>query len=266
MANENDIKIDITGDDLSGYEAALPTGQKYRGKSKDELLNEIVKAQVHSSQTLQEKERELQETRRILAEREQERTRQTRTQDDGGEPSFDREAFNKKYWELINTDPMAALELANQVYYGVDDPRGAFKKSVVVADFVSDAVATREFLKDNPDFPANKENGERLVDETLAAGLELTSHNLERTWKTLKRESTITPLTAEQIAEETERLNGSFTAGDVVTKRRTPPPNPAGDTREDATNKDASQEDTLNEFATLSRSKREEILRSRGMM
>src|SRR3990167_1831502 len=114
----DDIKIEIVGDDLAGYSATLPTGQVYKGKSKDELLNEVVKAQVHSSMTLKEKEQQLAETRRTMEQQTQERQRASRTPDDGVEPTFDREAFNKKYWELINTDPLAAIELANSVYYG----------------------------------------------------------------------------------------------------------------------------------------------------
>jgi hypothetical protein len=260
----DDIKIEIVGDELAGYSATLPTGQVYKGASKDILLNELVKAQVNSSMTLKEKETQLADVRREQERLDQERQRKARGEE-GQEQTFDREAFNKEYWRLINTDPLAAIELANSVYYGVDDPRGAFKKSVTVADFVSDAVATREFLKDNEDFPANKENGERLVEETLNAGLELTSVNLERTWKNLKREGTIAPLTTEQMADEKERLNVSTETG--VPKRRTPPPVPGGETRGGPTDAAVvAEESQLDNFATMTRAQREEILRKKGMM
>lgn len=255
----DDIQIVIEGDDLAGYSATLPTGQTYKGKTQVELLNEVVKAQANSSMTLRQKEQELQDTRHQL----EQARKVTQTTAGNEETQFDREAFNKKYWELINTDPLAAAELLNQVYYGVEDPRAVFKKSATVSDFVSDAVATREFLKENEDFPANKANGERVVEECLNAGLELTSSNLEKTWKTLKREGTIQPLTADQIADEQARLNNGTYEVEVPQRRRSAPPNPESSTREQVADTDAAE---LDNFAVMSKSQREDILRKRGLM
>src|SRR5438093_1205801 len=116
-AADGDVQIQITGDELAGFEAKLPTGQVYKGKTQTELLNAVVKAQLNSSMTIQQKETQLAETRAALEqerrERQQQQTRTRQNRNDGDEPVFDKAEFNKKYWELINSDPLAAIEYAN---------------------------------------------------------------------------------------------------------------------------------------------------------
>lgn len=277
MSKEVDEQIEIVGDELTGFSATLPTGQVYKGKTKDELLHEVVKAQVNSSMTLQEKERQLADSRRIMEDTEKQRQKEQREHkqqaNNNGEPVFDEEAFNTRYWELINTQPLKAMEYAMQHYFGIDNPREAFQKSTIVSEFVSDAVATREFLRDNRDFPATPSNGEKVLEEALSRGLEITSYNLERVWKDMKREGTITPLTQEQIMAEEATLKGnqhqdvaSEVGAPSPTKRRQPPPTPGSGTREDTERAGQIGDEQLNKFASMNKADRERILRERGLL
>lgn len=284
----NEQPFEITGDDLTGWVARLSTGQVYKGKNQQELLNEVVKGQLNSSMTLQQKEQQLQESRRVIEEHEQRNREyqesQQRNQNQGqgqgqGDGQLSREQINRRYWELINTDPVAAEEFMAQVYWGVENPRASFQKSAIVSEYVADSVASREFLRDNPDFPANDNNSDKLLKELFNRDLEITSFNLERVWKDLKRSNTIEPLSAQQIQDEQKQLRRraqEMTSDEEVTedvatmqgqgKGYGPPPSPTGG--RGRTKQEATQigDDELNRFATMSRADREKILREKGLM
>lgn len=279
MNDETEVKV--TGDDLAGWQVELPTGQVYKAPNKDALLNEVVKAQLNASMTLQQKETQLQESRRIIDEQ-AERNRQDEQRGNGrgngngnDTPELTREQFNKRYWELINADPLAAMEYANQVYFGFDNPRATVQKSAIVAEYVSDSVATREFLKDNPDFPASPANSEKVLGELTRRDLEVTSYNLERVWKDLKRENAIVPLSAKDIADEQKALRRQAAAsvgeeGEEEVeqpRRRNAPPSPGGGSdRATQNTSNTLSDEQLDKFAQMGRAEREKILREKGMM
>ena len=260
---DNQPEIKISGDDVGGWQASLPTGQVYRGKTQADLLNEVVKGQYNSSLTIQQKEQELGETRRVLEQvtrqqQEYDRQYQEAQRQEGNQ--FDEAQFNQKFWELINTRPLEAMDYGFRTYFGVQDPRGTFQKSAIVSEFVSDAVATREFLRDNPDFPANAKNSDILVEETLNRGWDLSSFNLEKTWKDLRRENVIAPMSQEDVAREQSQFNTQIEGRGG----NTPPPSPDSSQRSDAGTNDA---DLVSNFAALpDKAAMEAYLRQKGLM
>ena len=121
-----------------------------------------------------------------------------------------------------------------------------------------------KFIRDNPDFPGGKEAGSRIVEDTLQAGLDLTSYNLERTWKNLKREGVIKPLTQEQITAAQNKGQGQESLSSEM--RRTAPPSPGSTTRDVVTDGAGAESDMLDRFAQMSRPEREKILREKGLL
>jgi hypothetical protein len=125
------------------FSVTTETGQVYKGKTQEEVLQQLVKAQTHATKTIAQQKRDMEELQAKLAAQVQAPTKpavvagQRMTQEQ-----------KKQYYELLESDPVEA-----SMY--LDSFRQDYQFIYNTAQYVELARQTSQFETTHPEFPNN---------------------------------------------------------------------------------------------------------------
>ena len=146
------------------FSVTLETGQTYRGNTKDELVQQLVKAQENASRRIKE-----------LSDSQQQPTQQQVQQVQQQEPQFDQ----NRYYQLLATDPISA----NDYYLDFSPKAKALNQQMQQLEAMRTDIAQRTefatFQNSVSDFPFDNQDAINKFDaEFPKLGLSWTAQNL----------------------------------------------------------------------------------------
>jgi hypothetical protein len=149
------------------YAIALPTGQRYLGRSPEEAIQRLAEAQVNASQTISS------------VTQERDRFRQALTGDQPGQPQakFDKAA----YMELQQVDPILAANYLDQFRFGLNSPAEVpqtFQRMNANAMEYEMAREVNNFKAMAPDFPGSQFAVDAVMQTLRANNIPFKAENL----------------------------------------------------------------------------------------
>jgi hypothetical protein len=149
------------------YAIALPTGQRYLGRSPEEAIQRLAEAQVNASQTISS----------VTAERDRFRTALTGDQPGQGQAKFDKAA----YMELQQVDPILAANYLDQFRFGLNSPAEVpqtFQRMNANAMEYEMAREVNNFKAMAPDFPGSQAAVDAVMQTLRANNIPFKAENL----------------------------------------------------------------------------------------
>ena len=213
-------------------EVKLETGQVYKGKTKDEIMDKLAKAETEATKAIRDRDEQIRNLTAALASK-----ASSPTTAKAAERKMDESFDSSKYYELLQKDPLAA-----ETYILEHNP--TVQALVQKLARIDEGVETYNFQVRNQDYPATKEASAAIMARMEAEGRSWTADNLEIVFNTLKREGTVKPLEAKKEAEE-----------EVKTPK--PPPTVRGE---------SFQQEAHAQIEQLSDADLEKLLRKKGLL
>lgn len=170
-------------------EFTLGDGTVVKATSWEEAFNKVSEMKVNTSAALRDREAQI----RTFQEQQQAPPQPEVTSGNG----FD----TKKYWELMNVDPVAAQNYLDAARFGVDNPDQVpqlFGEMRNVSTQSADQMEIQAFMQRNPDFPGTPEIADKLINTLAQNGEALTARNLEYYYLSGVRDGIYEPLVEEK--------------------------------------------------------------------
>jgi hypothetical protein len=168
-------------------EFKLGDGTVVKAANWEEAFNKVAEMKSNTAAALRDREAQI-ETLRAAST--QQTTQQTTQQVTTG---FDQ----KTYWELMNSDVIAAQNYLDSYRLGVDNPANVpllFNEMRNVSTFSADNFEIQSFMQKNPDFPGTDEAADYLINRLAARNAPLTADGLEYEYLKGVRDGVIEPL------------------------------------------------------------------------
>jgi hypothetical protein len=172
-------------------EFKLGDGTVVKAANWEEAFNKVAEMKVNTAAAVRDREEQI----RTLQAAQTSTT--TTTQPASG--TFDQ----KYYWEIMNTDPVAAANYLDATRFGVERPEQVpqlFNEMRSVSVNSADTMEITAFQQMNPDFPGTPEASGLIIDRLAARNAPLTAANLDYEYLKAVRAGDIVPL-----IEESER-------------------------------------------------------------
>ena len=178
-------------------EVKLATGQVYRGKTQEEVIQQLVHAQEEASKTIKAKS---DENKRLS-----ELAQQAQTPPKPAEPANG--GFNNtEYWRLMEADPLAALNYELKHVFGMDvqELKSAIQEGHETTEQLRQHSAVALFMHRHPEWPSTEESSQLLLERLQERQLPLTTDSLELSFYSLVNEG---KLKAEKPQEQSSAVN-----------------------------------------------------------
>lgn len=161
------------------FTVQLDTGQVYRGKTKDELIQELKKAQEHSS-------------RRIHELSKQPATPQ-QAQQAVQNPTFDQQ----KYYQMLAENPVGANSYLLQFTPEAQQLREQMEQISQFNTVMQEQAAVNQFKAETADFPVDSDTANKFEDVWKQYNLPITTANLKLVHAYCLRENVYKPYQAQ---------------------------------------------------------------------
>jgi hypothetical protein len=164
-------------------EFKLGDGTVVKAASWEEAFQKVADMKVHTAEALRDREAQI------------ETLRQSQAPPPVPVPEPGSGFDQKKYWELMNADPLAAQQYMDGVRFGVDPNivPNLYREVFNASQYSADTFEITQFLQNNPDFPGTTEATDIVVDTCAEEGRPLTKENLEYVYLRSVRDGKIEP-------------------------------------------------------------------------
>lgn len=143
------------------FSVVLETGQTYKAKTKDELIQQLVKAQENASKRI----RELSSGPAT----------QQQVQQAQAEPTFD----TQKYYQMLADNPIAAQSYALQFTPEAIELRNQMEQISQFNTVLQEQTAVNQFKAETPDFPVEQNVANKFEEVWNTFNLPITTANLK---------------------------------------------------------------------------------------
>lgn len=222
----------VTPTEPEEYEIRLDTGEVFKGKDKDEVLQKLAKAKADATAAIRDRERQIRELKELKSQPKAEV---------GSE-------FNKdEYYNLFAQDPMAAFDYAMSYKLGVppEDVGPALRYAYTTTQVVNAQMENAAFRMKYPDAPLGDEFANIMVERMNELGRDWTAQNLGATYLELVHEGKIKP---EKKSKESDNTPPAVIPSLGSTSSR------------------SAEDDEMSKVEGMSTAELEKYLRAKGML
>lgn len=179
-------------------EVKLATGQVYRGRNHEEVLNAVVRAQEEATATIRDRERQIREL-----QQQQGAAAPVTLPANHQAGGFDA----AHYYETLASNPIAAMDYLDAYRYGIapESVQPVMQETIRTSRDVRDNIAIRDFQINNPDWPGGKESSDMLLEAIQREGRPMSADDLELVYRRLVREGRLQPGSPHPGRQETTR-------------------------------------------------------------
>jgi hypothetical protein len=173
-------------------EFKLGDGTVVKAANWQEAFEKVAEMKSNTAAALRDREAQIETLRQQTAQ--QQTQQQTQTRQVPGSITPDQKRI---YWELMNTDEVAAANYIDAIRMGVDNPADVprlFNEIRNVSTFSADNFEIQSFMQKNPDFPGTDEAADYLINRLAARNAPLTADGLEYEYLKGVRDGVIEPL------------------------------------------------------------------------
>lgn len=166
-------------------EFTLGDGTVVKATSWEEAFNKVADMKTNTAAALRDRERQIEELRQSTQQVQQQQIAPDATS------GFDQ----KRYWELMNADPLQAQQYMDAARFGVSPEQipSLYKEVFNASQYSADTFEINQFLQNNPDFPGTPEATDIVVDTCAKENRPLTKENLEYVYLRSVRDGLIEP-------------------------------------------------------------------------
>lgn len=164
-------------------EFTLGDGTVVKATSWEEAFQKVSEMKVNTASALRDRERQIEELRAAPP---------SRTEAPPPTTGFDQ----KHYWELMNSDPLAADIYKDSVKFGVQPEQvsALYQEVFNTTQYSADKKEVEDFMQNNPDFPGTKEATDKIWSIMAAEKFPINSRNLEYVYLRAVRDGDIEPM------------------------------------------------------------------------
>ena len=162
------------------FSVFLQTGQTYKGKTKDELIQELVKAQENASRRIAELSHQLPAQQPVQQVQQQ--------------PTFDQQ----KYYQMLAENPVAANSYLLEFTPEAVQLREQLEQISQFNNVLQEQTAVNQFKAETPDFPVQQDVANKFEEVWNQFGLPITTANLKLVHAYCLREKVYEPYQQQQ--------------------------------------------------------------------